>query len=434
MDKIVQKSLRYSLWDGIFSSIMIGATETFIVPYALAMKAGPALVGMLVALPNLTGALLQTSSAALSEWLGSRKALIVFSVFMQAVMWIPVIMIPYAFDSHRGACLVLFYTILIAVGLLSFPPWASMMADYVPENQRGKVFGWRNRVFGVTNICAMLTSGLILQWSGMALGGAIRGFTVIFSLACLSRLSCCYFLARQHEPALEIKPEHKFTIFNFLRRIRRSNFGRFVIFVALINFAVFMSGPFFAVYMLKELGFSYITYTVITMASTLMIFTMMRLWGSHADHVGNRRVLRLTSFFLPAIPVLWLFSHNVAYLIAIQLFGGFFWAGFNMSASNFLFDAVTPEKRTRCIAYYNAVNGVAIFLGAASGGCLAKVLPHVGGSRLLALFLLSGLIRLAVLPICSTIREVRQVKHVSNLELFYSVMTARSPASLYSAR
>ena len=30
-----------------------------------------------------------------------------------------------------------------------------------------------------------------------------------------------------------------------------------------------MSAPFFAVYMLKELGFSYLTYTVITMTATL---------------------------------------------------------------------------------------------------------------------------------------------------------------------
>lgn len=434
MDKVIQKSLRYSLWDGIFSSITIGATETFIVPYALAMKAGPALVGLLVALPNLAGAVLQTASASISEWMGSRKALVIYAVFVQAVMWIPVIVIPYAFTEGRGAYLVIFYTILIAFGLLSFPPWSSMMADYVPEDRRGKVFGLRNRIFGITNISAMLAAGLILQASGKAFGNPITGFTIVFSMAAASRLTCCYFLSKQYEPPLDVRPEHKFTIFDFLKRIRRSNFGRFVIFVALINFAVFMSGPFFAVYMIKELGFSYIVYTVVTMASTLTIFSMMRLWGSHADHVGNRKVLRLASSFLPLIPVLWLFSHNVAYLITIQIFGGFFWSGFNMSASNFLYDAVTPEKRTRCIAYYNAINGVAIFAGAGAGGFLAKSLPPISGSRLLSLFVLSGLIRLAALPICSTIREVRSVKHVSHLELFYSIITARSPASVYSGR
>lgn len=434
MDKTIQKSLRYSLWDGIFSSIMVGASETFIVPYALALKAGPTMVGLLVALPNLAGALLQASSAALSEWVGSRKVFVASMVFMQAAMWLPVIAVPYAFSDHQPLYLVFFYTVLIGVGLMSFPPWSSLMADHVPEDHRGKVFGWRNRVFGITNISAMFIAGLVLNIFKDSLGNPIAGFTIIFMIACLCRFACCYFLLKMHEPVLVIRPEHKFTIFNFLKRIRRSNFGRFVIFVALINFAVFMSGPFFAVYMLRDLGFSYLKYTIITMASTFTIFTMMRVWGSHADHVGNRRVMRLSSLFLPIVPVLWIFSHNTVYLILIQFFGGFFWAGFNMSASNFMYDAVSPEKRTRCIAYYNVVNGVAIFAGAMAGGFLANRLPMIFGYRLLSLFVLSGLVRLAATPVCSTIREVRKVKHVSNLELFYSIMTARSPDSQYSSR
>lgn len=434
MEKIIKKSMRYSLWDGIFASVMMGASETFVVPYALAMKAGPTLVGLLVALPNLAGAFFQSASATLSEFVGSRKKLIASAVFLQALMWIPVIAIPYVFSSHRAGILIIFYTILIAVGLLSFPPWASLMADHVPEGERGKVFGWRNRIFGITNISSMLAAGIILHIFKNFLNDPITGFTIIFTVACVARFISSFFLTKMYELPLAIKPEHRFTMLDFLKRILRSNFGRFVIFVAIINFAVFMSGPFFAVYMLRDLSFSYLTYTVVTMTGTLTIFTMMRLWGSHADHVGNRRVMRLTSYFLPVIPVLWLVSHNIAYLIAIQFFSGFFWAGFNLAASNFMFDAVTPEKRTRCIAYYNVINGAAIFAGALSGGFLAKSLPPISGNRILSLFLLSGLVRFAALPIFSTIHEVRQVKHISNFELFLSVMTARPPSTIYSSR
>lgn len=434
MEKIIKQSMRYSLWDGIFASIMIGCSETFIVPYALAMKAGPALIGMLAALPQLAGALLQAGAATLAEWIGSRRTLVASAVFVHALIWIPIIAIPYVFSSHGPACLVVLYTALVAIGLLSFPPWASLMADHVPETERGKVFGMRNRIFGITNISSMLLAGLVLHYFKNYLNEPITGFTIIFSVALMARLASAYFLTRMYEPPLEIKPEHRFTILAFIKRINRSNFGRFVIFVALINFGTFISAPFFAVYMLNELHFSYLTYTLITMTATLTIFSMMRLWGSHADHVGNRRILRLCSYFIPLNPILWLFSHNVAYFIAIQFFGGFFWSGFNLSAINFMYDAVTPEKRTRCIAYYNVINGIAIFSGALCGAYLVKVLPPISGSRLLSLFLLSGIVRFAVLPILSTVREVRQVKHVSNFELFLSIMTARPPASVYQGR
>ncbi|MCM8761617.1 MAG: MFS transporter, partial [Candidatus Omnitrophica bacterium] len=227
----------------------------------------------------------------------------------------------------RVPSLIVLYTFLIAVGLISFPPWSSLMSDYIPERDRGKYFGWCNRVLGITNIATMIIAGAVLHISKRFSAKAIAGFTLIFSVACAARFGCCYFLSRMYEPSLVIKDEHRFTMRDFLRRIPRSNFGRFVIFVALINFAVFMSGPFFAVYMLRDLRFDYLTYTIVTMTSTLTIFAMMRVWGAHADHVGNRRVLRLSSYFLPVIPVLWVFSHNIVYLIAIQIFGGFFGRG-----------------------------------------------------------------------------------------------------------
>ena len=434
MDKKIKKSLRYSLFDGIFASIMIGASETFIIPYAIAMKAGARLVGAISAAPNLAGALLQLGSVSLSDRIGSRKTVTCIAVLIHALMWIPVIAIPYVFKDHMAVYLLVFYAMLVAIGLVSFPPWSSMMADHVPETERGKVFGRRNRVFGVTNICSMLLAGLLLHAFRNSPSGAFTGFTIIFTIAFISRVISWKFLTKMYEPPLHVKPEHRFTMRAFLKRIRRSNFGRFVMFVATVNFAVYMASPFFAVYMLRDLHFNYLIYTVVIMTATLTIFLMMKVWGSRADLVGNRRVLRLTSYFIPFVPILWLFSQNVAYLVAIQVFAGFFWAGFNLSASNFIYDAVTPEKRTRCIAYYNVINGIAIFSGAMTGGFLAKCLPPIFGSRLLSLFLLSGLLRFAALPICSTIKEVRQVKHVSSLELFYSIMTARPPTSLYSNR
>ena len=183
-----------------------------------------------------------------------------------------------------------------------------------------------------------------------------------------------------------------------------------------------MASPFFAVYMLRDLKFSYLTYTIITIASTLTVFGAMSMWGARADHIGNRRVLRITSIFIPIVPILWIFSHNLFYLICIQIFAGLFWSGFNLSASNFIYDVVTPEKRTRCIAYFNVVNGLAIFSGAALGGFVVNILPSVSGNKFLSLFILSGLLRIGASYLCSFVREVRNVKSISNIDLFYSII------------
>jgi MFS family permease len=167
----------------------------------------------------------------------------------------------------------------------------------------------------------------------------------------------------------------------------------------------------------------YMTYTVVVASATLTTLIMMAVWGRYCDVVGNIRVLKTSSLFVPLIPLLWLFSSNVFYLIIIQIFAGFFWAGFNLSASNFIYDAVSAPKRSRCVAYFNVVNGVAIFLGATLGGLLAGVLPAIKANRLLCLFSVSAAARAFVTYLFyNKVIEVRpRVKKVSSIELFSSI-------------
>jgi hypothetical protein len=87
---------------------------------------------------------------------------------------------------------------------------------------------------------------------------------------------------------------------------------------------------------------------------------------------------------------------------------------------------VTPQKRVRCIAYYNVINGLALFSGSFLGGFLASRLPSLFGHRLLALFAFSCFCRLAFYPLLSrSFREVRAADEVSIQELFFSVVGIR---------
>jgi MFS family permease len=110
----------------------------------------------------------------------------------------------------------------------------------------------------------------------------------------------------------------------------------------------------------------------------------------------------------------------------VQMFSGFAWSGVTLSAGNFIYDAVTPQKRVRCIAYFNVINGVALFLGSSLGGYLATSLPPLLGYRLLGLFALSCLCRLTFYLLLSrSFREVRAAHEVSIQELFFSVVGIR---------
>lgn len=122
-------------------------------------------------------------------------------------------------------------------------------------------------------------------------------------------------------------------------------------------------------------------------------------------------------------------------MIFAQIVSGFAWAGFNLCATNYIYDAVTPQKRVRCIAFFNVFIGIATFGGALIGGYLANFMPELFGYKLLSLFVLSSLLRFCVIFLFSrSIREVRAAEKLSSKDLFYSVigikpMFAASPSS-----
>lgn len=420
----LKQSLKFSMFDGVFASMMLGLTEQYITPFAIALKATTAQVGMLTAFPNLIASLVQLKSADVTEHLKSRKRIINIFVFLHAFMYIPIILIPFIFRENRAFWLILFVMLLASFFAFPGPAWGSLMSDHIPRLSRGRYFGWRNRILGtITVICAFL-AGFILNIFGKE---SFVGFAIIFGLACISRFISWYFLTKMYEPPIKITEEHYFNFWDFIKGIRKSNFAKFVVYVSSLSFCVNIAAPFFAVYMLRNLNFSYVTYTIIVTAATVSTLLTMNIWGRHADRVGNLKVIRLTSFFIPAVPILWLFSHEVYYLVLIQIFAGFFWAGFNLCVSNFIFDAVMPEKRTRCIAYFNVINGTAICFGALLGGVLARVLPSIFGYKLLTLFLISGVMRGIVSAIIlPMIKEVRRVENISSIDLFFSVIGLRS--------
>ena len=136
-----------------------------------------------------------------------------------------------------------------------------------------------------------------------------------------------------------------FTFVMFVRRFRESNFLKFVVFSGSLTFATYLSAPFFAVFMLRDLQLSYVTYMALQVCASLAGLIALPLWGRHADLVGNVRVLRLSAFLAALIPIFWIFSQHAAYLMLVQMLSGFVWSGVTLSAGNFIYDAVTPQKR-----------------------------------------------------------------------------------------
>lgn len=419
------RSLSASWKEGIPAAVMISVTDYYLIPLGLLLGAQMHEIGFLVAVPQLLSSGAQLLAVKAVDAMGSRLKFLVGGCILQGLVLIPVAALPFVDLPHRVWIFIGLVVIFRVLGNLIATAWGSLMSDYLIPEERGKYLGWRNQIAGLAGVMGLVMGGVLLQvlkaWSPEL------GFCILFLITAASRLLSAFLMSRMENVALVRKPADDFTFLQFIARFRESNFVRFALYVAGMTFAVQLTAPYVGVHLLNNLHFNYVEYMAVFFTSQAAQFISFPIWGRHADIVGNARVLKTTSLLLPIIPIYWMFVTDLRILLPLEFAAGFVWGGFNLCSANYIFDAVTPEKRVRCLAYFTLLNGVALFLGATLGGYLADHVPQWFHFQIATLFLFGSAMRFGMHFILSKrFKEVRaSARDVSSRELFFSVAGIR---------
>jgi MFS family permease len=421
----IMDSLSYSWKEGVAAQVSISAFDYFLIPFAIFLGATTQQIGLLAAVPSFVSSFSLLFAVRAVNFAGTRHNLLSYGSALQAVLLIPVVFLPFVPLSTQAkmGLLIFLVSVFRMLGSLIGPAWGSLMSEYLPEGQRVQYLGWRSRMVAISGIVSTAVWGTLLHFLHTL--SQAMGFVAIFACVVLTRFISFSLMARMIDLPLKRNGAGvPFTFGGFRERLRVSNFAKFVYFVTTMTFSTQLAGPYFSVYMLKDLQFDYLSYTAVQLASVLSSLVAFPIWGRNADIVGNARILKSTSILVPLLPVLWMFARTPASLVLIELFSGFVWSGFFLCTSNFIYDAVAPERRVRYLGYFNLINGGAAFAGASLGGYLATALPPLMGHSLLTLFLLSSVLRFsASLFLSHKFQEVRATaKPISSMELYFSVI------------
>jgi MFS family permease len=410
---------------------MVGFGEYFVGAYVVALGAGSFGIGLLGALSNLMAAAGNALSFPAARALGTRKRAIVLFAALQALMWLPIAALGLVQVPSAALAVVIFFALYTGFGALVAPCWNSVMSEVLPSRLRGRYFGMRSRFSTLSTVGASLVGGgLIFVLRDQGLWGYVIAFAAAFGCRAASAL----LLTTLFELHRDVRSEESVPLPRFLAELPRTNMGRAMACIMLMNLSVNLAGPQFTPYMLKYLGLNILTFTglqVLTAVATVLTVTH---WGATADRFGNRRLFAVSAVLVSLVPLLWLPSGNVGYLAFVQVYSGLAWAGFNLTSVNFLFDATHHNNRTAYLALFSAGAGLAGMAGALIGGAIAPHLPSLLGTPLLTLFALSGGMRLlAAFGVVTLVREVRKVSKASALEVFHC-MVAGKPAGHALAR
>jgi len=421
--ELKRHALKTSIREGTFASISSNLGDGFITPFALALNAQPIHIGILSSLSGFLAQLAQYPGTRLMEKF-SRKKIVLWFVFLQAIMWLfisalGILMWKGIFQNYLIYGLIVFYSLLVFIGGIAIPAWFSWMGDIVSPESKGQYFSKRNRITSFFGLIAALSAAFILDYY-KAKGLALLVFSIMFGLASLFRFISYLLFRKQYAPKFRQKKRDYFSIWAFLKRY--DNFGKFAVYHGFFNFAVMVASPFFNVYILKELNFSYSMFIITTVSYTIFYLLFLPLAGKFSDKYGNKRLTVITNTFFIITPILYsIVKAPILIILLPQLSAGIASAASSISFSNFIYDSVSQKHRSICITYTNILIGIGTLLGSLAGGLIVNYLHPPFMSPYIFVFLVAAALRFLVaiyfLP------QIKEVKKVSRLPPSYAVVS-----------
>ena len=430
---VIRRSLRASTLDGVFAAVFSNITGGVLLSNFLLQLGGSATqIGMLTSIPMLAN-LMQPIGAYFSERTTSRHLYCLWIYGISRLFWVilavGIFIAPWQQLSPKH---LLWLTLGITaashlLGAFGSASWLSWMAVIVPRRLRGRYFGFRNSAANLTNlICVPLLGLIVATW----FRGSLEGYGIVLILGIICGLVSLAF----QELIVDVNPQLQHTLppveenaqpidsasqppsffTTLLNILKDRNFLMFLLYFNLWMFSVSMSGPFFNLYLLDNLGLNIGQVTIYNSLTPGANLLMLVFWGKLADRIGNRPILLTVGILVAITPVLWVFAGTDTVSIWIwipflHLLTGATWAAIDLCTNNLQLGVAPMQNQSTYFGIVAAVAGLSGALGTTTGGFLAQI-DWIGG--LLGLFAISSILRLfALLPLLFVHEQRSQPLH-----------------------
>ncbi|MBD2530784.1 MFS transporter [Nostoc flagelliforme FACHB-838] len=416
----IRQSLKALTYESVFAAVLYSIIGGALLSnFLLELGAGPAEIGLLAAIPQMVN-LLQPLGAYLVNRSTSFRWYFLCIFIPSRLLWLillPAIVLVTSSHITGHQVIQLTLAILLVTNIIEAfgrAPWLGWSAVLVPGRLRGRYFGFRNSILGLTNlICVPLLGLAVSAWPG----GTLQGYGTVLVIGIvlgLISVACQFWMADINPQLLKVgdldtsQPHPQGIDFSFFKD---ANFLRFVLYLSLWCFAVNISAPFFNLYMLDNLDIDISVVTIYHGLGTGANMLMLLLWGKLADRIGNRPLLLLVGVLVAVTPLLWLGvgSDQISFWIwlpLLHILAGATWAAIDLCTNNLMMGIAPLRYQSSYFAIAGAIAGITGAMGITIGGFLAT-LP--GAAGLLGLFVLSGLLRMAALVPLVFVQEQRSM-------------------------
>lgn len=350
-----------SIADGMLYAVMSGLVTPFWGAFAVRLGASDYMIALLSSLPALVNLLAQVPAALILDRSATRlRPTIAWALFERAFFLVfallAVLPMP---DGIKAPLFVMLFSLKNFPATTCGIAWTSMMGEMFSPRLRGRLFGERNMLCTLATLSATLAAGPLLdriQWPWNYFSLYMASFVAVMGSA--------YMLTKHKETPLPLEERAASPqgLKAFGAALRDKNFARFLWAVLAMHLGFHVTGSLWTILWVKIMGLSNAWIGMFSTMSGVASFLSYRLWGRWSEKYGNARVLAVTALAHIAVPFVYARSSSPYVYLAINAFGGFMGAGFNLTLFNSLLDVSPPAGRPAYVATYNMALGISGFV------------------------------------------------------------------------
>ena len=352
---------------GVVNNLIGG---NFFTGFLLLLNADDGFMG-LVTMTGFIGNLLQVLSPLLLERFTSRKRLLITFRAIIYLFNIAVISVVPFIPGTNSIKLMMILSVILLINLINAvtaPGFAVWHIKSIPEDVRAKFFSIITIFNGVIIYVLILVSSRIIDIFKEK-GNELEGLLIFRGIALLLCLADIYFLFKIKEYPNQLS-DTKVNLFNvLLNPFKEKKYLITVLIACLWNFSANMPGPYFSVYMLKDLGISYSYLNIINMANIPVLIFLTPVWRRRINTTSWFRTLYFSmGLFLLHYIGLSFVTRETLFIYPIAIIFAFIIApGINLVFANIPYINIPQKDQTNYIGFFSAMNNLAALLGVLTG-------------------------------------------------------------------
>jgi hypothetical protein len=395
-----RRTLLLTYWDGAFTALMIGFSESFAIVWGVKMGLSLVQIGVLSTLPILIGAFAQWIIPPLI----SNKNLKV-GIQLAHLVQITGLGLLLSLKGNDE----IYFQLLIALtfywvgGMVTGPLWLDWISGWLPHGKFSRFLGKRNSFVAAITLFSFLSAAVLV-------GGFEREFNpdrffIIFAGGFTARVVSWIVIWFHSSPPLRKNPTLAIGIQKLSERSRKPVYA-IICFTVLFKFVVNIASPFFLPYMFEELKFDLATYVLITAIPFLGRTLYVAKWGEAARQIKPFVGLQIACFGIAANAFFWSLAARPAFLGFVEFLSGVMWGGFDLFVV-LIVQNYWPGSARKILGFHLALMSLASLGGAAVGAHILKV----NGGDYIALFQTSaGYRALVALGFFLVLRRLKETR------------------------